>query len=229
MELAIFDLDGTLVSGSSERRFWRYLWRRGRLGTRQLAAFAGFALRYLPVAGGDVMRTNKAYLAGLETAEVASLASEFVASELIRHLYDPAVTRLERHLDRGDVVLLQTGTLHAIARPLADALGVTHVCATRCCERDGTLLAEPPARHPFAAAKLHYAREFAAGLDLDLAAAAAYCDSYRDLPLLDAVAHPVAVRPDRRLRAVALARRWELLAPSGEAESIPACSAEGPK
>ena len=48
MKLAIFDIDGTLVEGSTERRFWRYLLKRGHQGPRQVVAYLTFWLRYLP-------------------------------------------------------------------------------------------------------------------------------------------------------------------------------------
>ena len=49
MTLAIFDIDGTLVEGSTERRFWRYLLKRGHQGPRQVLAYLLFWLRYFPV------------------------------------------------------------------------------------------------------------------------------------------------------------------------------------
>ncbi len=209
--LAIFDIDGTLLTTSSERRFARYLWRHGWLGPRRVVAFLLFALRYLPVAPGDLFRRNKAYLTGLRVAELADLAERFVASELLAWVYEPAAQRLAAHVARGDDVLLLSGTLQPIAEALGERLGVNDVCATLCSEQRGILRARPPERHPFAAAKLVLARDYARGRALDLAAATAYCDSHRDLELLAAVGRPVAVRPDARLRRAAMARGWELL------------------
>ncbi|HEX5421205.1 MAG TPA: haloacid dehalogenase-like hydrolase, partial [Gammaproteobacteria bacterium] len=74
MKLAVFDIDGTLVRGASERMFWWYLLRRGRQGPRQLFAFLLFMLRYLPTGGIQTPRKNKAYLSGLRVEEVDALA-----------------------------------------------------------------------------------------------------------------------------------------------------------
>ena len=73
MKLAIFDIDGTLVEGSTERRFWRYLLKRGHQGPRQVVAYLLFWLRYLPVFGRLTAKKNKAYLYKLETARVRAL------------------------------------------------------------------------------------------------------------------------------------------------------------
>jgi HAD superfamily hydrolase (TIGR01490 family) len=212
MKLAIFDIDGTLVDGSTERRFWRYLVRHGRQGPRQVFAYCRFWLRFRAVYGAETTKKNKAYLAGLAVAEIESLAARFVTTEIVPRLYAPAVTRLQQHLRRGDAVVLISGTLEPIARALAATLGVQHVRATVCRQRDGTYLADPPEVHPFAAAKLALATKLAAQLGADLRQASAYGDSRHDLAMLEAVGNPVAVRPDGPLLATARGNHWDIIA-----------------
>ena len=213
MNLAIFDIDGTLVRGSSERRFWRYLWRHRRQGPRQLLAYALFLLRYVPVGGIHTIKKNKAYLTGLETLAIERLAADFVAEDFPRTAYASVVTRLKQHLARGDLVLLLSGTLQPIADALGRALDVEHVCATLCNESRGILQSAPPDRHPFHLAKVPLAREFAAQHGVDLSRAVAYSDSYHDIELLECVGSPVVVRPDRKLLAAAVKRGWKVLSP----------------
>jgi len=212
MKLAIFDIDGTLVRGGSERLFWRHLLVRGKQGPRQILAFLLFMLRYLPIGGIHTPRKNKAYLTGLRVDEVEALAREFVADKLLQRLYEPAVARLKQHKQRGDVVVLMSGTLYPIARALADHLGVSYVCATLISQRNGVFLAQPPEMHPYDAAKLNIVTRLARELGFGLEDVAAYGDSKRDLFLLSAVGEPVAVRPDAELLRVALARDWEIIA-----------------
>jgi HAD superfamily hydrolase (TIGR01490 family) len=211
MTLAIFDIDGTLVEGSTERRFWRYLLKRGHQGPRQVLAYLLFWLRYLPVLGRETAKKNKAYLYKLETERVRGLAASFVNEEILPRLYAPAVQRLQSHLRAGDTVVLLSGTLEPIAHALAAQLGVTHVRATVCRERDGRYLAGPPEVHPFGAAKLQLAAQFAAESGETLSDASAYGDSQHDLDLLQAVGHPVAVMPDRPLLETARGNRWLII------------------
>ena len=86
MNLAIFDIDGPLVEGSTERRFWRYLLKRGHQGPRQVGAYLWFLLRYWPVYRSHTPKKNKAYLAGLETDRVRALATRFIAEEILPRL-----------------------------------------------------------------------------------------------------------------------------------------------
>ena len=221
MKLAIFDIDGTLFEGSTERSFWGYLLRHGRQGPRQILQYCWFWLRFLPVYGAQTSKKNKAYLGGLAAAEIESLAARFVATEIMPRLYTPVVMRLNQHLRRGDTVMLLSGTLEPIAKALATGLGVADVRATICRERDGIYLAGPPAVHPFAEVKLELAKEFAARVGADLRQASAYGDSRHDLWLLGAVGNPVAVRPDGALLATARSNRWDIIASSDAAEALP--------
>jgi HAD superfamily hydrolase (TIGR01490 family) len=221
MRLAIFDLDGTLVRGSSERLFWRYLVARGRQGPRQIASYLAFLVRYLPTGGIHTLKKNKAYLSGLGRADVEVLAEEFVATRLVPRLRDAVVQRLRQHVLRGDAVLLLTGTIEPIAQALARRLGVRYVCATLCSERGGRYLAQPPETHPFGAAKLGLSRQLAAQIGCEIDSAAAYGDSRHDLFLLEAVAEPVAVSPDAVLSRIALERDWEIIGEGDAQRAVP--------
>jgi HAD superfamily hydrolase (TIGR01490 family) len=220
MRLAIFDIDGALLPGSTECKFYLHLLRRGKQGPRQIFAYLLFWIRYFPKHGLLTQKLNKAYLAGLVVDDVAALASAFVAERLLNELRPSVVDRLQEHLENGDVVMLMSGTLDCIARPLGAQLGVDHVCATICTERHGKFLGLPPEVHPFAATKASLAREFARAHGIALGDAAAYADSSHDLPLLEAVGTPVAVLPDAKLLRVAVDRGWEVISedPSSDLE-----------
>jgi HAD superfamily hydrolase (TIGR01490 family) len=219
MRLAIFDIDGTLVRGSSEQLFWRYLAARGRQGPRQILAYLLFLVRYLPTGGIHSLKKNKAYLCGLASADVAALADEFVETRLLRRLYPPVLHRLRQHLRRGDAVVFLTGTLDPIAQALARRLGVRHVCATLCSERDGIYIAQPPETHPFGSAKIGLLKQLAAQIGGDIKSATAYGDSYHDLSLLEAVREAIAVLPDRGLLQAVLRNDWETIA-DGDAQRV---------
>lgn len=221
MKLAFFDIDGTLVEGSTERRFWRYLARHGHQGPRQVLAYCWFWLRYFPTFGAQTAKKNKAYLAWLPTSRIEALATRFVATEIVPRLYTPAVHRLQQHVRDGDTVVLLSGTLLPIARALAATLGVEQVRATVCREGGGHYLVGPPRVHPFGADKLVVALETAKELGADLREASAYGDSQHDLSLLRAVANPVAVLPDAPLLATARGNRWDIIAGRNVPHGLP--------
>ena len=150
-----------------------------------------------------------------------ALADSFVAEEILPRLYTSAVQRLQGHLRRGDTVVLLSGTLTPIARALARALSVPHVRATICRERNGRYLAGPPEAHPFGAAKLELAAQFAAEIGATLSEASAYGDSQHDIELLQAVGAPVAVMPDRPLLEAARGNRWHIIRSGNASQALP--------
>ena len=211
MKLAIFDIDGVLAKSSTERAFWRYLLHQGKQGPRQLVSYAVSFFRYLPVAGAHVGKVNKSYLAGLAYPEIEFLGAQFVRQWIPKNWVNAAVTRLNEHQRRGETVVLLSGTLELLARPLAEQLDVRQVIATVLNQRDGVIRSELPVLHPFAFAKLAIAEKLVRELGMGWREVSAYGDSIHDLPLLDAAGNPVAVRPDKRLRKIALDRGWEIL------------------
>ena len=130
--------------------------------------------------------------------------------EQVRDVLDEAGRAADEHAQR----------LPPAGAELAEHLGVQHVRATTCAERDGRYLPEPPLVHPFGAQKLGLAAELAAQLGTELQLATAYADSAHDLKLLEAVGSPVAVRPDRKLLRAARANAWDVI-PADTGGAIP--------
>ncbi|HET7315456.1 HAD-IB family hydrolase [Salinisphaera sp.] len=218
MRLVIFDIDGTLVPGSSsEARFARYLWQVRALGPRQLLAFAWFTLRYLPRFGKHVMQKNKAYLSGHEYGDIVDLARRFVADVLLPTLHAPAVERLKAHQAAGDAVVLLSGTPQFLADALGAALGIEHCIGAACSTENGRFTGAPPRRHPYGPTKIDAAETLASQAGLPLAEAVAFGDSISDAHLFRVVGEAVAVAPDRRLSVAAVGAGWEVLDPRAKA------------
>ncbi len=106
--------------------------------------------------------------------------------------------------------MLATTSPIDLVTPFAELLGFDDVVGTRYGCRDGRYTGGIDGDFVWAIGKLAAVRRFAAGTGVDLARSHAYSDSVFDVPLLGAVGHPHAVNPDRRLRAVATAKRWPI-------------------
>jgi HAD superfamily hydrolase (TIGR01490 family) len=211
VKLAVFDIDGTLVRFSTERAFGRFLVRRGVIGPRQAWSFLALGLRSLPAVGGQVLKKNKGYLAGLPVDEVGRLAEVFVDADVADHVLAPVLARLKEHRQRGDQVVLLSGTLDAIASAIADTVGAHRAIGTRCAIQDGRFRNELPVLHPFGAEKREQTKKLAAELGLTARDVVAYANAWDDLELLQFAEMPVAVRPDRKLRRVAMESGWEII------------------
>jgi putative phosphoserine phosphatase / 1-acylglycerol-3-phosphate O-acyltransferase len=119
---------------------------------------------------------------------------------------------IDEHHAAGRLVVLATTTPFDVVHPLATRLGLDDVIATRYGENDdGTYNGTFTGDFVWGPGKLAAVRAWVAERDIDLAESYFYSDSRFDLPLLSAVGHPVAVNPDPRLLAIALARRWPVL------------------
>ena len=214
--LALFDIDGTLLNGpSSEKRFMLWLFLKGRIGPIRLLAYALFALRYFPRYGLDVFAKNKSLLWRRPVRSVETLAREWAAHGLEKALHGPCLARLRSHQQRGDIVVLLSGTPSVLADAIAERLGVGKVIATRCAVRAGRYSFAPPIVHRVGEAKLASARDLCARFEATLADTAAYGNSMSDLPLLGACGIPVAVNPDSALASIACEQGWEVIGSPG--------------
>ena len=122
-----------------------------------------------------------------------------------------AIPLVEAHRQRGHVTGLVTSACEAVACPVAKKLGVDALVATRLVERDGVCTGERILPEPYGAGKRFLAEAFCAEHGVSATDSFAYSDHHSDMPLLEAVGHPVAVNPTRRLRGVAGLRGWSVL------------------
>jgi len=211
---AFFDLDRTVVAGSSSSELTVALHEAGLTPARQLPGIGLLGAVYDHF-GENLLVMGLARAAALASRgwplDRVEAVAEVVADRLADRVapYVPAL--LEQHRRDGIATVLATTTPEALIRPLADRLGFDDVIATRYAARDGRFTGRLDGSFVWSFGKLAAVRSWAADHGVDLAESFAYSDSVFDVPLLGAVGHPYAVNPDLRLRAVALARRWPSL------------------
>jgi HAD superfamily hydrolase (TIGR01490 family) len=200
---AIFDVDGTLLKGGSERRFFLYLCRRRRLRARRLARFFLGLLRH-----PEARFRDKSYLQGLPAWEIAALARCCYREVLAPRLRPRALEAWRYHQAQGQVMVILTGTLACLARPLADELGADFLLATELRVQDGCFTAALAGPHPRELNKALLLQRLAAREGLDLTQSYAYADHPADIPLLQLVGRPVVVNPTPPLHRLARRCGW---------------------
>lgn len=191
-------------------------WKQGRLSFGDLVRFGWHQVTFLTVgetAGQHTAARGRGLdlIAGQPVEALAAIANATARDAVAERLFSGTVERARRHLSQGDDVWIVTASPQALAQIVAKDLGFTGALGTRVEERDGVatgkLLGEP----------LHGPRKvdaitmIADKQGIKLSDCFAYSDSANDLPMLEAVGHPVAVNPDRALSSVARARGWEIL------------------
>ncbi|MBA2496176.1 MAG: HAD-IB family hydrolase [Acidimicrobiia bacterium] len=211
--LVLFDLDRTLLPGSSMFALGRALAAAGLVDRRRLLGAVAQEARYRTLGAGDVtvarLRSEAlSHIAGLERAPFEAVAGR-AARALVRHVTPGARLLLDRHLGAGDFVVVLSASPQELVDHLVAALGAHRAVGTRAEVVDDRYTGQLDGAFCYGAGKL--TRLAAALGPVALDEAWAYADSASDLPVLAAVGHPVAVNPDRALRAVAKRRRWPVL------------------
>lgn len=217
MQLALFDLDHTLIPFDSGMAWTEWLAAQGVLPADAPQRHLDLCREY--VAGRQdirgLHRATVGLLAPLSAADLARLAQGF-ATAVAPRLPAASHALVAQHRDAGHRCVLVTATTRFIAAVFAQAFGLHDLIATESARDDsghltGEVIGEPCwGPHKIAHVEAWLARQRAPRL-ADCAFSAFYSDSASDLPLLLAVQQPVAVRPDERLRRVAQERDWPVL------------------
>ncbi len=209
---AIFDLDRTLIPGSSGIALGRAL-RAVGLAPREVPFDRWFYAAYQALGESypwmQLTRLGARLTAGWPVAKVQE-AARAAAGELLAEVQPWARVLLEEHRERGRILVLATTTPHDFVAPFADALGFHDVVSTRYEVREGRYSGRIDGPFVWGRAKLGAVGEWAELNDVSLRECFAYSDSFYDASLLSAVAHPVAVNPDPRLHLLATLRRWNV-------------------
>jgi len=217
MNLALFDLDNTLLACDSDYEWGQYLVDEGVLereeyeaqnaayyeqykaGTLDIHEFLGFALRPL---------------AAHTPEDLARWHAGFMQARIRPAMTPQARALVRKHLDAGDLCAVVTATNSFVTAPIAREFGVPHLVATEPERAGGRFTGRVAGTPCFREGKIARVREWLAaqGRALgDFGSSSFYSDSHNDLPLLERVTHPVAVDPDEVLRGEALVRGWQVI------------------
>jgi HAD superfamily hydrolase (TIGR01490 family) len=214
MELAIFDLDNTLLAGDSDYAWGQFLAEVGAVNPETYTrANDDFYAQY--VAGTlDIYEFCRFVFQPLVNHPLPQLQRwrETFLQERIRPMIAPgAPDLLARHRNAGDTLLIITATNSFVTRPIADMLGIRHLLATEPEFRDGRYTGELAATPCFQEGKIERLRQWLRERgepEEVMVEASFYSDSRNDIPLLEAVRRPVAVDADPALAAHARRRGW---------------------
>jgi HAD superfamily hydrolase (TIGR01490 family) len=212
---AFFDLDKTLMEGSSAFHFGRASYKAGHLSKRQMAkdiwANIEFRLKGSTDEATSALR-KRVYesIAGRRVVDLARLTPDILAGILPR-IYPQMLDVAWRHQDAGRPAYIVTAASQEIAELLATVLAFDGGIGARSEVRDGVYTGRPEGPFTYREGKAEAIREVAGREGYDLAESWAYSDSESDLPMLRAVGHPVAVNPDAELERVAREEGWEIM------------------
>ena len=217
MQLALFDLDNTLLSGDSDYEWTQHLVNTGvvdrdsyekrnnefyeqyKAGTLNIVEFLDFQLQ--PLAQNS-------------RADLETWHADFMTKRILPLLKQKARDLVKRHQDNGDLCALVTATNSFVTGPISRELNIPHLIATIPAQKNGQFTGQPRGTPAFREGKIVRVNDWLESLGLwwgNFERSWFYSDSLNDLPLLSLVSDPVAVDPDSTLRAHAEKSGWAIL------------------
>lgn len=213
---AFFDVDETLVRGASA--FWaaKEMFSRSFFGFRDIFYAAHQTLRYVLFGEnqgkiGDLSDRAAQLVAGTTVEEMRRMGEDIYEKYFVPKVYQTTYELLRDHVDAGHTVYLVSATPWLIAEEFARQIGAMGGIGTKTKVADGRLIGEVDGKVMHGEEKVLAVREIAEENGLDLSKSWAYSDSANDIPMLSTVGNPVAVNPDRALRAHARANGWPIV------------------
>jgi len=215
VSLAIFDLDNTLLRGDSDHAWGEFLVEQRAVdpvrfkadNDRYYQAYLDGTLDILEFLEQHQLRP----LAEYDRATLERWRQEFVPAKILPMITPAARALVEQHRRRGDTLLIITATNRFITAPIAVELGIDQLLATELDEVDGRFTGKVRGTPCYREGKLEHLHAWLTSNGKTLDDSWFYSDSHNDLPLLTAVAHPVAVNPDKVLARHAKAHAWPVL------------------
>jgi HAD superfamily hydrolase (TIGR01490 family) len=221
---AFFDLDRTLIAGSSAFILGRTARAAGLVPTRQFARDIASAMVF-KLRGGSDKKTDEVRdrvlgaVTGMRQDDLMALNAE-VLPKLLAKIRPEARRLLDLHRRAGRSTYIVSAAPVEIVEPLALALGMTAGIGTRSEVEDGVYNGQLTGPFCYGEGKVEAMEETARWDGLDLGQCYGYSDSASDLPMLQAVGHPVAVNPDARLARHARAHGWPVVHFSQRSKSV---------
>lgn len=217
MNLALFDLDNTLLNGDSDFEWSQFLIRIGVLD-RELFEAKNLAFYEHYKAGTlDIQEFLDFQLKPLSRHARKTLDEwhrQFMREQALGMITQPARDLVNRHRTAGDVCVIITATNSFVTAPIAREFGVEHLIATEPEHKAGEFTGGVAGVPCFREGKIIRLQNWLAQRGWDLGSFADttfYSDSLNDLPLLNKVKNPVAVNPDATLRAHAEQHGWPVM------------------
>ncbi|WP_397475315.1 HAD family hydrolase [Pusillimonas sp.] len=216
--LALFDLDHTLLPLDSDYQWADFLARTGRAGDPVEAQRLNNELMERYNAGNLTAQEAAEFMLGLLAAAATSDLAEW-HQVFMREIIEPNILPVARelvdkHLQQGDLCAIVTATNEFVTAPIARAFNIPHLIATVPEMHENRYTGAIHGVPSFQEGKVTRVNEWLAGQGLNLQSferSYFYSDSTNDLPLLEAVTDPIAANPSPTLRQVAQSRGWLIL------------------
>ncbi len=209
--VAFFDLDRTLIDGYSLSALAWQQFFNGRIGPRRFwqlgLMFISYARKRIGYA--EMLQATVDDITGMDEEELRALGRQAFDNRLSKSIYREGFTLIDAHRQAGHDVVMVTSATNYQAEPVAQVLGIEHLCCTEIGIAAGQVTGQVQACH--GPGKVTAAERYLEGVGASLEHAYFYSDSYDDLPLLERVGNPVVVNGRAAIVELSEKRGWPVL------------------
>jgi len=217
MNLVLFDLDNTLITGDSDVTWTQFLIEKNVLDAsaqkiRNLVFYEQYKAGTLDI--HEFLDFQLAPLTQHPRARLDAWRDEFMARHIHPMISPAARALVNKHQQEDALIALVTATNSFITWPIAREFGIAHLIATIPAQENGVFTGKTRGIPAFKAGKVARVESWLESMSLNFDSfdqSWFYSDSHNDLPLLQQVTHPVAVDPDETLRDTAYEYGWQIL------------------
>ena len=211
--IAFFDLDHTLLDGSNGGLYARAMVNQGYIRPSSLfwVAWYSFLYKLNRLPRSEVYRKILGMMGQYPVLKMIELMDKGFEEAIMPRLYRGGVDLIQEHKEKGHRTVVATAAGEYIAERVRAQIEADDVIATPIPVKDDRITGELEGPTAFMEGKLEMAVEYADARGVDLRDCYFYSDSASDLPLLEAVGHPVMVNPQSKLRLTTRGRGWPVL------------------
>ncbi|AQA17668.1 acyltransferase [Halioglobus japonicus] len=207
---AIFDFDGTIISGFSATVFIREQVRRGDLSPREfvelMSAMTSFGMGSLGFSG--MMAINAQFMRGIDEDTYYEVGEKLYNKQIARKVYPESRALIDAHIAKGHTVSIISSATPYQVEPAARDLDIEHVMCTHLEVANGKFTGSVVSPTCFGQGKVDAAEDLAAEVNGDLDQSFFYSDSTDDILLLERVGHPRPLNPSDKLERIAQKKHW---------------------
>ena len=214
--VAFFDVDNTLIRGSTLYFLGKGMYKRGYFTKADISRFVLANLRFRLTGKEkkeEIKRFQDAatdFIGGHNVLEIHNIGQEIYDEYVSPACWQGTIHIAQKHLSAGEEVWLVTAAPEDMAVLIAKNLGFTGALGSKAEIHDGKYTGQMLGNLLHGKEKAVAIAVLAKEKGFDLAECYAYSDSHNDFPLLEAVGHPSAINPDAILSLRALAEGWPI-------------------
>lgn len=213
---AFFDVDNTIIRGSTLFFLGRGMYQRGFFTKRDISTFVLANLRYRltgtenPEEIAKYQNAACEFIGGHNVKEIIAIGAEVYDQYVSPAIWQGTIEIANQHLANNEEVWLVTATPQDMAEIIANRLGFTGALGTKAETKDGIYTGKMIGSLLHGKEKSVAICELTRQRNIDLKKCYAYSDSHHDIPLLETVGHPAVINPDTLLQIRAIRDNWPI-------------------